>query len=77
MNRVKLWDINPLLKSLTYLLFDSSQSLPIFEHEITELKIYSIWLLAASKYTGNELVRGWVKVNLIFFNKILYVSYKE
>lgn len=67
----------PIIKISYLLLFDSSQSLPIFEHEITELKIYSIWLLAASKYTGNELVRGWVKVNLIFFNKILYVSYKE
>lgn len=68
----------PIIKISYLLLFDSSQSLPTFEHEITELKIYSIWLLAASKYTGNELVRGWmVKVNLIFFNKILYVSYKE
>lgn len=67
----------PIIKISYLLLFDSSQSLPIFEHEITELKIYSIWLLAASKYTGNELVRGWVKVNLIFFNKILYVSYKK
>lgn len=67
----------PIIKISYLLLFDSSQSLPIFEHEITELKIYSIRLLAASKYTGNELVRGWVKVNLIFFNKILYVSYKE